>query len=183
MDQRLRDAAEAIDGSRETTGDLLRRGEGDAFRREFADDEREERERDHDHATLTASAYGANPGSGRRVSASLLASVAPLKAPASRPTSVMPIWTVGRKRFGASARRSAAAAPVTPVGRHLLKPRFYATETTAISLMAKIPFAAKSASTIRISKTTMLIRSARGVTDRNRGQSSPPPSSAAAGTR
>ncbi|MFZ0712048.1 MAG: hypothetical protein WAM53_18550, partial [Terrimicrobiaceae bacterium] len=43
VDQRLRDAAQAIDGSRETTGDLLRRGEGDAFRREFADDQREKR--------------------------------------------------------------------------------------------------------------------------------------------
>ena len=41
-------------------------------------------------------------------------SVAPEKAPDSTPTSVMPIWTVERKRPGLSARRSAVVAPLLP---------------------------------------------------------------------
>src|SRR5262245_31030395 len=68
-----------------------------------------------------------------------LETVAPLKAPARMPISVMPICTVERKRSGASASSRAARAPASLSARCCN--RAFRDDTTAISDMAKTPLA------------------------------------------
>src|SRR3954452_25078179 len=75
------------------------------------------------------------------------ARVAPPKAPASTPISVMPIWTLERKRDWLSSRRNAALAPALPFSAMAAR-RGRREETRASSARAKKPF-----STIRQATT------------------------------
>jgi hypothetical protein len=82
-------------------GDPLGIAQGDLLRHELADDQREIGDRDDHEAdaeTVRHDLRQALPLTSH--SDSRAPSVAPEKAPESTPTSVMPIWTVERKRPG-----------------------------------------------------------------------------------
>jgi len=90
--------------------------------------------------TASGSAYGRSAGTCRSSPASGCAMVAAPNAPVKTPTSVMPIWTVARKRLGDSASSSARRALASPSAA-LTRRRDFLAETTAISDMANTPFA------------------------------------------
>ena len=69
---------------------------------------------------------------------------APEKAPARIPISVIPVWTVDRKRPGSAARSSAHLAPLLPDLTIAFK-RASRDETIASSLIDKTPLRAISA--------------------------------------
>ncbi len=94
-------------------------------------------------------------------------SVAPEKAPDSTPTSVMPIWTVDRKRPGLAASRKAVEAPECPLSASAFS-RAGRDETTASSDMARRPLMQMRTTTTAISTVSMiaLIPSAAAARDR-----------------
>ena len=71
------------------------------------------------------------------------ASVAPPNTPARIPTMVIPICTVERKSFGRSASSRATVAPRSPSSLRVRR-RALRDEMTAISAIAKTPFATMS---------------------------------------
>ena len=80
--------------------------------------------------------------------------VAPPKAPAKMPTSVIPTCTVERKRLGVLARESAVPAPLLPASA-IWRRRARRAETTANSAMAKTPLRRISSRTMLKLKTTL----------------------------
>ena len=97
------------------------------------------------------SAYGARNSIWAIGPVSFAASVAPPNAPAKMPTSVMPICTVERKRLGASASSSATFARPLPWSARRRNRAFFE-DTTAISAIAKTPFAISNRKMMAISR-------------------------------
>jgi len=95
--------------------------------------------------------YGASGSIPSSQSPSAPAMVAPPNAPASTPTSVIPIWTVDRKRSGASARSSATRALWLPLFDNSRR-RALRADMTASSDMEKTPFMAIRTVIARISR-------------------------------
>ena len=91
----------------------------------------------------------------RSASASGSERVAPLKAPAKMPISVMPIWTVERNPVGSSPRRMARSAPRLPA-LAMVSSRARRADTVASSDMAKKPFSTISTRTITIDQIIRL---------------------------
>lgn len=78
-------------------------------------------------------------------------SVAPENAPDKTPTSVIPIWTVERKRPGFSPSAIAMLAPRLPLSARTLN-LAGREETTASSDIARTPLSSVSSTTMIISK-------------------------------
>jgi hypothetical protein len=102
-------------------------------------------------ASASPSAMPCKAANCLRYCASRSAIVAPEKAPASTPTSVIPTCTVGRKVAGWSASSTATAAPLAP-RRAMAFSRALRAETTASSDIAKKPLSRISARTMKISR-------------------------------
>ena len=104
--------------------------------------------------TPAASAMPSLMPASARNPASRVPRVAPEKAPDRTPTSVMPIWTVDRKRPGSAASLRARAAPLTPLSRMVLS-RAGRADTMASSDIASRPLVTISAATMMISTESM----------------------------
>lgn len=96
-----------------------------------------------------AELYGSSAGTLATATATFSEIVAPPNAPARMPTSVMPIWTVDRKRLGSCANASAFAAAREPSSDNFCR-RALREETTEISAIAKTPFASSRQNTMTI---------------------------------
>ena len=99
---------------------------------------------------LTIPAWGASQATRLNFAASLSAMVAPPKAPARTPTSVMPIWIVERNWLGELARSRATCAPGWPSSAFCCS-RARRDATRAISDMASRPFTMIRATMMMIS--------------------------------
>jgi hypothetical protein len=80
--------------------------------------------------------------------------VAPLKAPATMPTRVMPIWTADSIRPGSRVRSRATPAPRDP-SRDICSRSGRLAETSASSDIARRPFSTINPTTIASSTTSM----------------------------
>ena len=109
-------------------------------------------------AIARPSATGAKSATRASAAASGAASCAPPYAPAKMPTSVIPTWTVARKRFGRAASASAARAPRSPSSARFWR-RPLRDETTASSDIEKTPLSTISA---RMSRALAVVESIAG---------------------
>ena len=83
------------------------------------------------------------------------AMVAPLKAPATMPTRVMPIWTVDSSRPGSPVRSSATRAPREP-SRTICSSSGRLADTSASSDIARKPLSTISPTTMASSTASMV---------------------------